>query len=78
MEPSVEEVVNEDGSTEMPNAEAAKLAAKIATFAFLVPGVIAFIYFGLSFYRYFTTGLVRFLTLLIQKTGRPCNADPCP
>ena len=51
MEPSIEEVVNEDGSTEMPNAEAAKLAAKIATFAFLVPGVIAFIYFGLSFYR---------------------------
>ena len=51
MEPSTEEVVNEDGSTEMPNAEAAKLAAKIATFAFLVPGVIAFIYFGLSFYR---------------------------
>ena len=36
-------------------AEAAKLAAKIATFAFLVPGVIAFIYFGLSFYRYIQT-----------------------
>lgn len=57
MTPSVDlEVQSTDNTTgqtqpEMPNAEAAKLAAKIATFAFLVPGVIAFIYFGLSFYR---------------------------
>jgi len=54
MTPSVDMTVpanSTDPTPEMPNAKAAKLAAKIATFAFLVPGVIAFIYFGLSFYR---------------------------
>ena len=55
MEPAAEvEIVSTNSSDTqqvMPNADAARLAAKIATFAFLVPGVIAFIYFGLSFYR---------------------------
>jgi len=55
MEPAAEVEIVSTNSTDtqqvMPNADAARLAAKIATFAFLVPGVIAFIYFGLSFYR---------------------------
>jgi len=35
----------------MPNFSAAKNAAMVASFAFLIPGAIVFIYFGISFYR---------------------------
>ena len=36
----------------MPNHNAAWSAAMIASFAFLVPGGVAFVYFGTNFYRY--------------------------
>ena len=35
-----------------PSSYGAWLAAMIASVAFLVPGGIAFVYFGASFYRY--------------------------
>lgn len=37
--------------TKMPNHQAAWSAAMIASFAFLVPGGVAFVYFGTNFYR---------------------------
>lgn len=35
-----------------PSSQGAWLAALIASVAFLIPGGIAFVYFGFSFYRY--------------------------
>ena len=40
-----------DSSPQMPNHQAAWSAAMIASFAFLVPGGVAFVYFGTNFYR---------------------------
>jgi hypothetical protein len=40
-----------DSAPQMPNHQAAWSAAMIASFAFLVPGGVAFIYFGTNFYR---------------------------
>merc|ERR1719361_1957553 len=36
---------------EMPNHDAAFNAAMVSSFAFLIPGAIVFVYFGISFYR---------------------------